>query len=91
MGKKVRSAIHDSINAMNIESSNAMEYARTAQDSAAASATAAGESATTALGAKADALLAAGRQENQLQPHWELKRMLLAAGAGRISYNRIRS
>ncbi len=59
-GEEVRSAIHDSINAMNIESSNAMEYARTAQDSAAASATAAGESATTALGAKADALLAAG-------------------------------
>ncbi|MGI6180388.1 hypothetical protein, partial [Butyricicoccus intestinisimiae] len=58
-GEEVRSAIHDSINAMNIESSNAMEYARTAQDSAAASATAAGESATTALGAKADALLAA--------------------------------
>ena len=59
-GEEVRSAIHDSINAMNIESSNAMKYARTAQESAAASATAAGESATTALGAKADALLAAG-------------------------------
>ena len=58
-GEEVRSAIHDSINAMNIESSNAMEYAETAQDSAAASATAAGESATTALGAKANALLAA--------------------------------
>ena len=29
-GEEVRSAIHDSINAMNIESSNAMEYAETA-------------------------------------------------------------
>ena len=59
-GEEVRSAIHDSINAMNIESSNAMKYAKTAQNSAASSATLAGESATTALGAKADALLAAG-------------------------------
>ena len=44
-GEEVRSAIHDSINAMNIESSNAMEYAETAQDSAAASAIAAQTSA----------------------------------------------
>ena len=47
-GEEVRIAIHDSINAMNIESSNAMEYAETAQDSAAASATAAANSATAA-------------------------------------------
>ena len=59
-GEEVRSAIHDSINAMNVESSSAMDYAETAQDSASSSATLAGESATTALGAKADALLAAG-------------------------------
>jgi hypothetical protein len=61
-GEEVRSAIHDSINAMNIESSNAMQYAETAQDSAAASAasaqtsaTSAADSATTALTAKNDA------------------------------------
>ena len=59
-GEEVRSAIHDSINTMNVESSSAMDYAETAQDSASSSATLAGESATTALGAKADALLAAG-------------------------------
>jgi hypothetical protein len=47
-GEEVRSAIHDSINAINIESSNAMEYARTAQDSAAASAASAQTSATAA-------------------------------------------
>ncbi len=62
-GEEVRSAIHDSINAMNIESSSAMEYAVTAQDSAAASATSAQGSATTALGAKADALLASESAE----------------------------
>ncbi len=47
-GEEVRNAIHDSINAMNIESSNAMEYAETAQDSAASSATSAQTSATAA-------------------------------------------
>jgi len=47
-GEEVRSAIHDSINAMNVESSNAMEYAETAQDSAASSATSAQTSAETA-------------------------------------------
>jgi hypothetical protein len=81
-GEEVRSAIHDSINAMNIESSNAMQYARTAQDSAAASATAAGESATTALGAKADALLAAGAAGESATTALGAKAdALLAAGA----------
>jgi hypothetical protein len=81
-GEEVRSAIHDSINAMNIESSNAMQYARTAQDSAAASATAAGESATTALRAKADALLAAGAAGESATTALGAKAdALLAAGA----------
>lgn len=54
-GEEVRSAIHNSINAMNIESSNAMEYAETAQDSAAASAIAAQTSAGNAQASAASA------------------------------------
>lgn len=54
-GEEVRSAIHDSINAMNIESSSAMEYAETAQDSAAASAIAAQTSAGNAQASAASA------------------------------------
>lgn len=37
-GEEVRGSIHDAIEAMNVESSSAMEYAKTAKDSAAASA-----------------------------------------------------
>lgn len=62
-GEEVRSAIHDSINAMNIESSNAMEYAETAQDSAAASAASAQTSATSAANSANNALQAAQNAE----------------------------
>lgn len=44
-GEEVRGSIHDALDAMNVESSNAMEYAATAKDSAQASAAAAKDSA----------------------------------------------
>ncbi len=47
-GEEVRGSIHDALKAMNIESSNAMEYASTAKDSAQASASSARTSASTA-------------------------------------------
>jgi hypothetical protein len=47
-GEEVRGAIHDAINAMNIESSEAMSAASTAQNSATNSASAASQSASTA-------------------------------------------
>lgn len=53
-GEEVRGSIHDAIQAMNGESSSAMEYAKTAKDSAANSAASAQSSALTA-GQQADA------------------------------------
>lgn len=47
-GEEVRGSIHDAIAAMNTESSNAMQYASTAKDSAQASAASAQSSASTA-------------------------------------------
>ncbi len=47
-GEEVRGSIHDAIEAMNTESSNAMSYAKTAQDSASASAQNASKSETNA-------------------------------------------
>ena len=47
-GEEVRGAIHDAIDAMNTESSSAMSYAKTAQDSATESASAASQSASAA-------------------------------------------
>lgn len=47
-GEEVRGAIHDAIEAMNTESSNAMSYAKTAKDSATVSASAASQSASAA-------------------------------------------
>ena len=47
-GEEVRGSIHDALEAMNTESSNAMSVASTAQDSAKASATQAQQSATKA-------------------------------------------
>lgn len=51
-GEEVRGSIHDAIEAMNEESSDAKSAAETAQDSAQASATAAANSATAASNAK---------------------------------------
>ena len=47
-GEEVRGSIHDALKAMNVESSNAMEFASTAKDSAQASAAEAKTSAETA-------------------------------------------
>jgi len=47
-GEEVRGSIHDAIAAMNVESSNAIQFASTAKDSAQASAASAQESASTA-------------------------------------------
>lgn len=47
-GEEVRGSIYDALEAMNTESSNAIQYASTAKDSAQASATAAQNSASTA-------------------------------------------
>lgn len=47
-GEEVRGSIHDALAAMNVESSNAMQYASTAKDSAQASADSAKTSAATA-------------------------------------------
>lgn len=47
-GEEVRSSIHDALAAMNVESSNAMQFASTAKDSAQASAAEAKTSASTA-------------------------------------------
>lgn len=47
-GEEVRGSIHDALAAMNVESSNAMQYASTAKDSAQASAAEAKTSAATA-------------------------------------------
>ncbi len=63
-GEEVRSAIHDSINAMNIESSNAMQYAETAQESAAASAIAAQTSAGNAQASAVSAASSSGSATN---------------------------
>lgn len=52
-GEEVRGSIHDALAAMNVESSNAMEYAATAKDSAKASAAEA-KKHETAAGKKAD-------------------------------------
>lgn len=47
-GEEVRGSIHDALSAMNVESSNAMQFASTAKDSAAASASTATIKATAA-------------------------------------------
>lgn len=64
-GEEVRGSIHDAIEAMNVESGNAMSYAATAKESAvnsanaaAASATAAASSASSAASANTSALSA---------------------------------
>lgn len=64
-GEEVRGSIHDAIEAMNVESGNAMSYAATAKESAvnsanaaAASATAAASSASSAAAANTSALAA---------------------------------
>lgn len=64
-GEEVRGSIHDAIEAMNVESGNAMSYAATAKESAvnsanaaAASATAATSSASSAAAANTSALAA---------------------------------
>ena len=54
-GEEVRGSIHDALAAMNQESSSAMQYAATAQDSAQASATSASTSASTATQKASDA------------------------------------
>ncbi len=54
-GEEVRGAIHDAIDAMNTESSSAMSYAKTAQDSATESASAASQSASAAKTSETDA------------------------------------
>lgn len=55
-GEEVRGSIHDALAAMNVESSNAMEFAATAKDSAAASAEKAKNEAATATQKAAEAL-----------------------------------
>lgn len=57
-GEEVRGSIHDAINAMNIESENAMSYAATAKESAVNSANAAAASASSAASANTSALSA---------------------------------
>lgn len=60
-GEEVRGSIHDALAAMNVESSNAMEFAATAKDSAAASAEKAKTDADTATKKAAEALDSAGK------------------------------
>lgn len=57
-GEEVRGSIHDAIDAMNIESENAMSYAATAKESAVNSANAAAASASSAASANTSALSA---------------------------------
>ena len=71
-GEEVRGSIHDALSAMNTESSNAMEYASTAQDSAQASAATASqkaseasESAQNAASSETSALSAAANAEQK--------------------------
>lgn len=58
-GEEVRGSIHDALEAMNVESSKAMEYAATAKDSAAASASSAQNSASAATRKAEEALASA--------------------------------
>lgn len=60
-GEEVRGSIHDALAAMNVESSNAMEFAATAKDSATASAEKAKTEADTATKKAAEALDSAGK------------------------------
>lgn len=60
-GEEVRGSIHNALAAMNVESSNAMEFAATAKDSAAASAEKAKTEADTATKKAAEALDSAGK------------------------------
>ena len=60
-GEEVRGSIHDALAAMNQESSNAMEFAATAKDSAAASAEKAKTEADTATKKASEALDSAGK------------------------------
>lgn len=62
-GEEVRGSIHDALAAMNTESSSAMEFAKTAKDSAAASAEKAKGEADTATQKAAEALNSAERAE----------------------------
>lgn len=62
-GEEVRGSIHDALAAMNTEASSAMEYAKTAKDSAAASAEKAKGEADTATKKAAEALDSAERAE----------------------------
>lgn len=59
-GEEVRGSIHDALAAMNVESSNAMEFAATAKDSAKVSADSARTSAFTATQKAGEALASAG-------------------------------
>ena len=59
-GEEVRGSIHDALAAMNVESSNAMEFAATAKDSAKVSADSARTSASTATQKAGEALASAG-------------------------------
>lgn len=59
-GEEVRGSIHDAISAMNVESSNAMQFASTAKDSAQASAASAKTSADTAKQKATEAATSAG-------------------------------
>ena len=59
-GEEVRGSIHDALAAMNVESSNAMQFAATAKDSAQASATSAKNSADTATRKATEASTSAG-------------------------------
>lgn len=62
-GEEVRGSIHDALAAMNTEASSAMEYAKTAKDSASASAEKAKGEADTATKKAAEALDSAERAE----------------------------
>lgn len=57
-GEEVRGSIHDALAAMNVESSNAVEYAKTAKDSAVASAATATASAQAAKTSESNAKIA---------------------------------
>jgi uncharacterized protein (DUF1501 family) len=59
-GEEVRGSIHDALAAMNVESSNAMQFASTAKDSAQASAANAQRSANTATQKAGEATASAG-------------------------------
>lgn len=60
-GEEVRGSIHDAIAAMNVESSNAMQFASTAKDSAQASAISARNASDTAAQKAAEAAISANR------------------------------